>query len=194
MNMTDGLMEDYKSLKEELLSIYNTRIWGTLAYIVITGGILAIKNIKPDGIEYLLLIYLAIPLMIHSIHRERARIRIANYIKCVIEKKIPGLCWENFLVKWRERVINKRLDLYLHITSILGIYLVIVTINLLILLLNYHKNRIIIVFATTGVLVCYWLVSYMFCLFKKDNKCQAEYLGYFEEFEKTKSSSNKKVK
>lgn len=109
MKNVEGLIEDFKGLKSEIMSIFNTRIWGTLAYVAIVAGISS-SNLENFGLEkeiqvvkYIFFIFIALPLLLHTANRERARIRIGNYIKEVIEPNVPGLYWENYIATWREK-------------------------------------------------------------------------------------------
>ncbi|MFC2140765.1 hypothetical protein ACFLQP_00525 [Acidobacteriota bacterium] len=149
MKKVEGLIEDFKGLKSELMSIFNTRIWGTLTYVAIVAGISS-SNLENFGlgkeiqiVKYIFFIFIALPLVLHTANRERARIRIANYIKKVIEPNVPGLYWENYMATWRDdKTINphRSIDRWIHIFSLTGVYLITVIYSIIMFILWFFEK------------------------------------------------------
>lgn len=162
----DGLIEDFRALKGEMYSIFNTRLWGTVTYAIIAGGIGAVHLEKCVAVKYIFIIFMALPLLIHTIHRERSRIRIGNYIKDEIEPKVPGLNWENYLYKWRnsgplEKKWKQTFDCLLHIFSLTGVYLLIVLFAMFLLYIE-TENLYIVILGFIGVVLCGSLHVYFY--------------------------------
>ena len=168
MKKEDGYLEDFRALRAEMITIFNTRIWGILTFIIAAGGL---ASIETDNIlncyKYLAIIYISPPLLIHSIHRERSRIRIANYIKTFIEPNLKGIFWENYLVEWRNNVPLKYIDEFLHGFSILGVNIIIVTFAFFAIVKNtdsISKDCWILIFAIIGVFLNFLCVIYQHCM------------------------------
>jgi hypothetical protein len=149
MKKEEGLIEDFKGLKSEMISIFNTRIWGTLTYVAIVAGISS-SNLENFGlgkeiqiVKYIFFIFIALPLLLHTANRERARIRIGNYIKEVIEPNVPGLYWENYIATWRnDNPINphRSRDRWIHIFSLTGVYMITVIYSIIMCILWFFKT------------------------------------------------------
>lgn len=137
----DGLLEDFRALRQELLGVQNARLWGTLIYLAITGGVVTLQTKSNYPSLYLFLILAALPIIWHTANRERSRIRIAAYIKVVIEPCIPGLAWEAHLREWRNVAQGKTrlgnfFDRWRYILALTGVYALIVLASLVLLLLS----------------------------------------------------------
>src|SRR5574341_754569 len=91
------LLEEFKALRAEMLATITERGWGTLTYVVISGGVAAFYAQTKNPKVNLLLVYFAVALLLHTASRERARIRIGAYIKTIIEPQLIGEGWENYL-------------------------------------------------------------------------------------------------
>jgi len=83
----------------------------------------------------------ALPLIWHTANRERSRVRIAAYIKGVIEPRVPGFAWEAHLGKWRAVAPGKTrlgniVDRWRYILALTGVYALIVLASLVLLLLS----------------------------------------------------------
>ena len=125
-----GILEEFKALRQEINTVFHTRIWGVATYLIIAAGISASLGKIFPPIGFILLIYVALPFILHTASRERTRIRIASYFKMILEKQHPGLKWENSLKKWRyifdKKRENKRIySVLLHIFSLIGVHLII---------------------------------------------------------------------
>jgi 8-oxo-dGTP diphosphatase len=150
-----GIIEEFKALRQEMNTVFNTRIWGAATYLIITAGVLASMGEIFPPIGFILLIYTAIPFILHTASRERTRLRIASYIRIILEKQHPGLKWENSLKKWRDIFDNKGenkgiYSVLQHIFSLIGIHLIIPFFALIGLL--YHG-----IFETT-FLIRHWII------------------------------------
>lgn len=125
-----GILEEFRALRQEMNTVFYTRIWGVATYLILSAGIMASihKVSLPFGL--LILIYTAIPFILHTATRERTRLRIGLYIKEVLERQHQGLKWETCLKKWRKSFFKedeKRgiITRLIHIISISGINLMI---------------------------------------------------------------------
>ena len=49
MKKEEGLIEEFKGLKAEIMSTFNTRIWGTLTYVAIVAGVSS-SNLENFGL------------------------------------------------------------------------------------------------------------------------------------------------
>src|SRR6266478_6577527 len=95
------LLEEFKALRTEMLTTINDRVWGTLTYVVIAGGVAALYAQTKNPNVNLMLVYFAVALLLHTASRERARIRIGAYVKTIIEPQLIGEGWEAYLAEWR---------------------------------------------------------------------------------------------
>lgn len=129
-NSHEGRLEEYKALRSEMLEIIKDRIWGQATYAVLVAGLLALTTeaYKVEGLIFI--IALALPFLFHTIQREEARIRMGNYLRVVLEPRIPGMYWEEYLGLWRGRFGKQEREGYLnpkdrvkHIFSFSGLYL-----------------------------------------------------------------------
>ena len=155
MKNVEGLIEEFKGLKTEIMSTFNTRIWGTLTYVAIVAGVSS-SNLENFGLgkeiqvlKYIFFIFIALPLVLHTANRERARIRIGNYIKEVIEPNVPGLYWENYIATWRkDNPINphRSRDRWIHIFSLTGVYLITVIYSIIMCILWFFKKSQLSIF------------------------------------------------
>jgi hypothetical protein len=188
MKKEDGLIEEFKGLKSELISISNIRIWGTFTYVAIVAGISS-SNLENFGlrnefqvIKYIFFIFISLPLILHTSNRERARVRIANYIRKVIEPNVPGLYWESYLDTWRssEEIIKSGTkDRWIHIFSLTGIYAIIVVFSIIMSILWFIKtNKLSItitfigIFGIIGTTLFVLSIFYMNRIIKNSNKDQ----------------------
>jgi len=78
------------------------------------------------------IIAVALPFLFHTIQREDARIRMGNYLRVVLEPRIPGMYWEEYLGLWRGKFGEKERRGWLnmpdrakHILGFSGLYLLI---------------------------------------------------------------------
>lgn len=128
----DGLLEEFRALRGETISILNARLWGTATYMVLVLGIIAALKGNPEPFHWLFLIWASIPFLLHTAYRERARIRAGVYIKEKIEPYIRGLDWEAFVDRWRSSLGNGKeksvTDRILHITGIAGLYILVMAV------------------------------------------------------------------
>lgn len=128
----EGRLEEYRALRSEMLEIIKERVWGQATYAALSAGTL---GLMPDSGKVAALLFtmaLALPFFQHTMQREHARIRMGNYLRAVLEPKIPGMYWEEYLGLWRGRFGRKegrgwlnQLDRTKHIFSFAGLYLLI---------------------------------------------------------------------
>lgn len=125
-----GRLEEYKALRAEMLEIIKDRIWGQATYAALTAGLLAMTGTVYKVAGLIFIIALAIPFLFHTIFREHARIRMGNYLRVVVEPRIPGMYWEEYLGLWRGRFGKQErkgwlntIDRAKHILSLSGLFL-----------------------------------------------------------------------
>jgi hypothetical protein len=92
----EGRLEEYKALRSEMLEIIKSRIWGQATYAVLSAGLLALTATAHQAPTLIFIIALALPFLFHTIQREHARIRMGNYLRGVLEPRIPGMYWEEY--------------------------------------------------------------------------------------------------
>lgn len=126
----EGRLEEYKALRSEMLEIIKDRIWGQATYAVLAAGLLALTATTYKVPNLIFIIALAVPFLFHTIQREHARIRMGNYLRVVLEPRIPGMYWEEFLGLWRGRFGRQERQGWLnmadrakHIFGFSGLYL-----------------------------------------------------------------------
>jgi hypothetical protein len=126
----EGRLEEYKALRAEMLEIIKDRIWGQATYAVAAAGLLMLTGGAFKVSALVFLIALAVPFLFHTIFREHARIRMGNYLRVVLEPRIPGMYWEEYLGLWRGRFGKQEqqgwlnnIDRAKHIFSLSGLYL-----------------------------------------------------------------------
>ncbi len=126
-----AMIQEFQALRTEMMGAISARLWGTLTYLAIAGGVGALFSTAAEPALLVLLIYAAVPLLWHTASRERARVRLGAYIQYVIEPRVDGIAWESYLSVWRQKIPGKanwrrELDQWRHIAGLTGTYLVIV--------------------------------------------------------------------
>jgi hypothetical protein len=104
----DGLLEEYKTLREEILSAKGRRLqtvsltvgaFGAMLSIiagaVLGSDVLSDKQLAIAVGGGIALYGLVIPSQIMTTHLQQTIQRIGGYIRVVIEPRVPGLSWEN---------------------------------------------------------------------------------------------------
>lgn len=137
----EAILEEFRALRQELLGVQTARLWGTLTYVVLAGGVAAIETKSQQTYLYLFLIMMALPFLWHIANRERSRLRIAAYIKVVIEEQIPGFGWESHLSEWRKLVpgvtrLERIVDRWRYIFALTGVYVIIIFFSFSLLMLT----------------------------------------------------------
>lgn len=170
----DGLLEDFRALRTEMMSILNARVWGVITYLALAGGVGAIHTKTNDSAIYIILIFAAIPLLWHTANRERSRVRIGIYIREIIEPQVPGLFWEHHLQLWRnkipgEKAYHRFIDRWRHIFSLTGVYLLIVSFSTY-LLFSKANNIYERIIGLIGVLLVFEAHLYFNRIFKSVNR------------------------
>lgn len=127
-----GRLEEYKALRSEMLDIMKDRTWGQATYAALSAGLLALTpaEYKVPGLVFIMA--LATPFIFHTMQREHARIRMSNYLRVVVEPRIPGMYWEEYLGIWRGGFGRRERQGWLnvadrarHIFGFAGLYLLI---------------------------------------------------------------------
>ena len=126
----NGIITEFGALRDEMNTIFNTRIWGVATYLILVAGVAASSSKIGYSVGALFLIYAAIPFILHTATREISRIRLASYIREVLEKQHPGLKWETSVRRWRKvfyREDERRgyVTRFLHVVALSGINVVI---------------------------------------------------------------------
>ncbi len=141
-NKSKGLLEEYRSLRQEIMEAQKARIWGTIPYLVLVGGVATIHSHIENPSILVVLIFGALPFLWHTANRERAHGRISAYLKEIVEPQVYGLEWNAYIEEWR-RIFGKDLspasrivDLWRYILALTGVYAVIVVTCFIILLLS----------------------------------------------------------
>lgn len=121
-----GVTEEFKALRQEMNTTFNARLWGTLTYVILAGVISRLMGGDGDPRALVLLIFAALPFMLHTLSRERTRVRIASYIKQILEKERPGLKWETCLKGWRDEFFGENktrglLNTCIHVFALTGV-------------------------------------------------------------------------
>lgn len=116
------------------------RIWGTIPYLVLVGGVATFHRHIENPSILVVLIFGALPFLWHTANRERAHGRIAAYLNEVVEPQVYGLQWNAYIGEWR-RAFGKDLspasrivDRWRYILALTGVYAVIVVTCFIILL------------------------------------------------------------
>ncbi len=174
----EGRIEEYKALRSEMLEIIKDRIWGQATYAGLAAGLLALTANAYKVESFIFTITLALPFLFHTIQREHARIRMGNYLRAVVEPRIPGMYWEEYLGLWRGKFGSQEKQGWLnnvdrgkHIFGFSGLYLL-TSFFCWFLLFNVTKElmpRLI----SSGFLIALVVTYYFF--FKLYDKGEKEY-------------------
>lgn len=128
----EGRLEEYKALRGEMLDIIKERTWGQATYAALASALLALTPAADKVPGLIFAIALATPFLFHTIQREHARIRMGNYLRVVVEPRIPGMYWEEYLGLWRGGFGQRKrrgwlsvADRVKHILGFAGVYLLI---------------------------------------------------------------------
>ncbi|BBO90989.1 hypothetical protein [Desulfosarcina ovata] len=128
----EGRLEEYKSLRAEMLEIIKERVWGQATYAALSAGMLALMKDSGKIPILIFTILLSLPFIFHTMQREHARIRMGNYLRAVLEPKIPGMYWEEYLGLWRGKFGQEEgkgflniFDRIKHLISFSGLYLLV---------------------------------------------------------------------
>jgi len=128
----EGRLEEYKALRSEMLEIIKGRTWGQATYAALAAGLLGLTRTDYKVPSLIFIIAVALPFLFHTIQREDARIRMGNYLRVVLEPRIPGMYWEEYLGLWRGKFGEKERRGWLnmpdrakHILGFSGLYLLI---------------------------------------------------------------------
>ncbi len=137
----EGLLEEFRSLRVEHTEVQKARLWGTIPYLLIAGGVATLENRAYQPVLLVFLIFAALPFLWHTTNRERSLNRIAAYIAVVIEPRVRGAGWEAHIRECRDgqnhqtrlqNVINR----WRYIFAITGIYALIVVFALIVLVMS----------------------------------------------------------
>ncbi len=174
----EGRLEEYKSLRAEMLEIIKERVWGQATYAVLSAGMLALMKDSGKVPILIFTILLALPFIFHTMQREHARIRMGNYLRAVLEPQIPGMYWEEYLGLWRGKFGRKErkgflnvFDRIKHILSFSGLYLLISGFCL------FYLFSITCELAPTLIAICFFclLLAAYVIFFRLYGKGQEEY-------------------
>ncbi len=128
----EGRLEEYRALRGEMLDIIKERTWGQATYAALASALLALTPSAEKVPGLIFAIALATPFLFHTIQREHARIRMGNYLRVVVEPRISGMYWEEYLGIWRGGFGKRErrgwlsfADRAKHILGFAGVYLLI---------------------------------------------------------------------
>jgi hypothetical protein len=155
-----GKLEEFRALRAEMLEIIKDRIWGQATYAVLAAGLIAFALKGPHReTGEVFLIALALPFLMHTMFREDARIRMGNYLRVVLEPRIPGMYWEAYLGLWRAKFGEKDQQGWLtvwdrvkHMFALSGLYLV-TSVFSWVLLITASHNAVSIVVGSVLLLI-----------------------------------------
>lgn len=177
-NSHEGRLEEYKALRSEMLEIIKGRIWGQATYAVLVVGLLTLTATVYKVATLIFIIALAVPFLFHTIQRENARIRMGNYLRVVLEPRIPGMYWEEYLGLWRGRFGKQErqgwlnmVDRAKHIFGFSGLYLL-TSFFCWFLLLDAAKNLLPSLIGSCFLIA---LVVTYYAFFKLYDKGEEEY-------------------
>ena len=126
----EGRLEEYRALRSEMIQIIQDRLWGQATFAVLCAGIFVLTGTSYRVESFILVIGLAISFLLHTMNRERARIRMGNYMRVFLEPKIQGMFWEEYLVMWRSKFGRQKRQGWLaptdrlkHTIGLSGLYL-----------------------------------------------------------------------
>ena len=157
-NHDDGLLEEYRAFREEHSEVQKARLWGSVPYLIIAGGAVALKNPSWQPILFLLVIFSAVPFLWHMANRERSLNRIAAYIAVVIEPRLRGRGWYAHLSQWQQdedhQPVGQRVRDYLrYMFGLTGVYVVIVIFSFAALVIS-RAHPLYTVTGVVGLALC----------------------------------------
>lgn len=149
-----GYLEEYRSLREEILKRQEARNFALGLTITAIGTIIGLslsigKNIEFKELISALIIFsfvLTIAAVTFTIHQTQQIDIISTYIRMIIEPNVKGIRWETTWALLREKMISKRkkknekLKLRLGTSKILAVYYLFITIILFILVFFLPVN------------------------------------------------------
>jgi hypothetical protein len=172
----EGRFEEYKALRSEMLEIIKGRIWGQATYTVLAVGLLTSKEAVYIAYRFIFIIAVSLPFLFYTIQREHSRIRMANYLRLVLEPKIPGMNWEHYLRLWRGKFGKAEgkgwlnvVDRLKHIFCYSGVYLMI-SIFCFVLLLIVTKSLLLHSIGGGFFIALVVTYYYFFKMFDKEDK------------------------
>jgi hypothetical protein len=155
----EGRLEEFRALRGEMLQLIQDRLWGQATFAVLSAGVLALMGTAAKIESLILVIGLAISFLVHTMNRERARMRMGNYVRAFLEPKIPGMFWEEYLVMWRNKFGKQKRQGWLtptdrlkHTIGLSGLYLFMGTYCWFVLVMSTLKA---VPLAVGG---CLWLI------------------------------------
>jgi len=99
----DNLIEEYKTLRQEIMELYKRKNSYVIYTIIATATIFGFAIEYPSPYIFLLPVIVIIPLSYKSLGLDGSILSVATYISVVIESKLKGLKWETYQQKRREQ-------------------------------------------------------------------------------------------
>ena len=93
-NCNNNRIEEYRTLRKEILEIYNRKNRLINYAVLATATIFGYAMLHPSPHIFLLPLIIIIPLSYNTLALERGIVGIATYISDEIESKLEGLQWE----------------------------------------------------------------------------------------------------
>lgn len=168
-SLRDARLQEFAALRAEMLSILSDRLWGQVTYAALAGGVLAFADADLRVPCLAFVVLAAIPLLLHTAQREHARIRMANYIRAVLEPAVPGLSWEAYLSYWRRQRSQGHewlglVDRLRHVAALSGVQLT-VAIFAWILLVSGNTPPWTVILATVALFLLLLVLWYFLRLY-----------------------------
>jgi len=104
--MIEAKLREYEVLRSEIISILEGIRQFFMFAILAIGGILSYGITAKNGYIFLIGPLVVISVMSYTRALNLSLIRIATYIRCVIEERTPGLNWESVLFDIRTTTLN----------------------------------------------------------------------------------------
>jgi len=171
----EARLEEFRSLRNEMLEIIKERVWGQATYVVLLAGLCALTATVSYRWLVPIATWLGIPFILHLTQREHSRIRMANYIRLVLEPRIPGMYWEAYLALWRGRFGTaegkgwlRAADRLKHICSFSGLYALIALACWISQLLDATTPQLII--GSSGLIGVFIAYAALYRLYEQGSK------------------------
>lgn len=168
-SVTSNKIEEYTSLRQEVIHALQYRVWGVASYSVFAGAIFGLNIVYEHEYSYTYMITLALtaPFIIFSAYLERIRLRINTYVRVFLETGTNGLGYQTRLEIWRKKLKRNSkwyrfLDRPRYVISLIGVYIIVGCFCSALLLISdipaWEKGVSIVLFILM-VISCWYFIS-----------------------------------
>lgn len=166
-----GILEEYKTLRDEILNAKSRRMqiisfaigaFGVILSLIFNtilgSNLTSLEDQLAIAVSGSIILYgIVIPSLIMTISLQQSIHRLGNYIRVFIETKVPGMSWEN---RWKVHKAKNQLPRGLQGLSAIYLFLSILPLLLPIYILirnvnNYQIAIVIIPFLFWALYLCY---------------------------------------